>query len=55
MLMWHRSPVNPAGQTHVKAAMASMHVALFWHGDDSHSLMLISQSLPVKPGAHTHS
>ena len=31
-----------------------MHVALCWQGFDSHSLMSVSQSSPVKPGWQLH-
>jgi hypothetical protein len=32
-----------------KPPRSSMHVPSFWHGFDSHSLMLISQRGPPKP------
>ena len=29
-----------------------MHVALFWHGLDAHSLMLVAQFVPLHPALH---
>ena len=40
-------PVKLAVQVQLTSAMASIHVALFWHGLDSHSSMLLEQFLPV--------
>ena len=42
----HRVPVRPTGHTHLKAAIASMHVAPFWHGTEAHSLISVLQSFP---------
>jgi len=42
-----RVPVRPAGHTHLKAAIASMHVAPFWHGTEAHSLISVLQSFPT--------
>lgn len=41
----------PNGQLHWYMFMKGVeHVALFWHGDDRHSFISISQFLPVYPG-----
>jgi len=42
----HRVPVKPKGHTHLKAAIASMHVAPFLHGTEAHSLISVLQSFP---------
>jgi hypothetical protein len=43
----HMVPVRPAGHTHLKAAIASMHVAPFLHGTEAHSLISVLQSFPT--------
>ena len=47
-------PVYPLLQTQVKLLMPSWHTPLLQSDGDVQSLMLVSQSLPVKPIGHEH-
>lgn len=43
-------PSNPDAHTHVKLFRPSTQVAMFWHGEGSHSFMLISHIFPTMMG-----
>jgi len=43
-------PSNPDAHKHVKLFRPSIQVAMFWHGDVSHSFMLISHIFPTMRG-----
>jgi len=43
-------PSNPDAHTHVKLFRPSIQVAMFWHGEGSHSFMLISHIFPTMKG-----
>ena len=43
----------PGIQAHVNSPIPSKHVASFWQGSDSHSLILIVHSRPVIPGGQS--
>lgn len=45
MITWH-IPVKPEGQMHMNPVARSRHVPSCRHGDDKHSLMLISHKVP---------
>lgn len=43
-------PSNPDAHTHVKLFRPSIQVAMFWHGEGSHSFMLTSHIFPTMKG-----
>ena len=59
----HRLPLKPSlhaqwkecAETLALLFRESVHVAPFWHGWLAHSSKSVSQLLPLKPAAHTHS
>lgn len=49
------TPSKPVpAQRHWYRPIKSTHSPPFWHGDDSHSLMSISQKTPAYPKLHVH-
>lgn len=46
----HRAPVQPLGQMQLNEFTKFWHSPSFSQGDESHSLMSVSQFTPVNPG-----
>jgi hypothetical protein len=47
-------PSNPDAHKHVKLFRPSIQVAMFWHGEGSHSFMLISHIFPIMKGKYIY-